>query len=252
MSGCDALEFSPNQRFDLNSPVNLNEKNLKKLLANPTDDTVTIAFVGDSQRFYNELERFVAKANAIPAIDFVLLAGDISDFGLLQEHEWIIRRLANLRRPYFAVVGNHDLVANGEEVFERMFGPLNESFIYGGIKFVSHNTNGLEYKRRQVPDMDWLQKELVVSDSVQHIITVSHVPPFSAPEFAPELVSPYTSLLSKTPKLLLSLHGHIHEHKDFYPYNDNVRYLTSYAFQQNSFVLLKITKGQVFKTIVSY
>ena len=251
-TGCDALEFSPNQRFDRDSPIGLNDKNLQKLLSNPTDDTVTIAFVGDSQRFYNELERFVMKANTMPGIDFVLLAGDISDFGLLQEQEWVVRRLAKLQKPYFGVIGNHDLVANGEYVFERMFGPLNDSFVYGGIKFVSHNTNGLEYKRHRVPDMDWLQKELTVSDSIQHIITVSHVPPFSAPEFAPDLVVPYTSLLSKTPKLLLSLHGHVHEHKDFYPFEDNVRYITSFTFQQNSFVLLKITKGQVLKTLIAY
>lgn len=249
---CDALELSPNQRFDRDSPVDLNQKNLQRLLAAPTDDTVTIAFVGDSQRFYNEVEPFVAKANAIPAIDFVLLAGDISDFGLLQEQEWIVRRLSKLRKPYIGVVGNHDLVANGEEVFEWMFGPLNDSFVYGGIKFISHNTNGLEYKRRQVPDMDWLQNALTASDGIQHIITVSHVPPFSAPEFAPELVDPYTALLSKTPKLLLSLHGHVHEHNDFYPFEDGVRYMTSFSFQQRSFVLLKIVKGQVFKTIVAY
>ncbi len=162
---CDALEFSPKQRFDRDSPVDLNQKNLQKLLAAPTDDTVTIAFVGDSQRFYNEVEPFVAKANTIPAIDFVLLAGDISDFGLLQEQEWIVRRLSKLRKPYFGVVGNHDLVANGEEVFERMFGPLNDSFVYGGIKFVSHNTNGLEYKHRRVPDLD-----LIMSHKIHAVI----------------------------------------------------------------------------------
>jgi 3',5'-cyclic-AMP phosphodiesterase len=251
--GCDTLEFSPNQRYDRDSPVGLNQKNLQKLLANPIDDTVTIAFVGDSQRFYSELERFIDRANTIPEIDFILLAGDISDFGLLQEQEWVVRRLSKLRKPYFGVIGNHDLVANGEAVFERMFGPLHDSFVYGGIKFVSHNTNGLEYKRRRVPDLNWLQKELTLADSsIQHVVTVSHVPPFSAPEFTPDLVEPYTALLGNTPKLLLSLHGHIHQHKDFYPYEDGVRYVTSFAFNQSSFVLLKITKGQVFKTIVTY
>jgi 3',5'-cyclic-AMP phosphodiesterase len=251
MWSCDALEFSPNQKFDRDSPVNLNKKNLQKLLAAPADDTVTIAFVGDSQRFYEELDRFINTANSIPELDFTILAGDISDFGLLQEHEWIVQRLSKLRKPYFGVIGNHDLVANGEEVFERMFGPLNDSFVYGGIKFIAHNTNGLEYKRQQVPDLNWLQKEMKVADSL-HIITVSHVPPFSAPEFSPDLVGPYTTLLSKTPQLLLSLHGHIHQHKDFYPYEGNVRYLTSFAFNQSSFVLLKIVKGRVFKTIVAY
>jgi 3',5'-cyclic AMP phosphodiesterase CpdA len=244
-------EFSPNQVFDNDTPVDLNAKNLENLYAAAKDDTIVIAFVGDSQRFYDEFEDFVDKANEIESIDFVILAGDITDFGLLEEFELIQEDLAELNKPYIGVIGNHDVLAHGEEVFERMFGPLNFSFVYDSVKFVVHNTNSREYPTGDVPDLTWLAHELTPGDSVRYYIGVSHIPPFS-PDFDKGLETSYANLLASTPGFLVSLHGHIHEHKDAYPYEDGIRYITSYSFEQKSFVLLKIASGNIEKIIVEY
>ena len=126
---CDLLEYSPNQVFDRDTPVNLNDKNLEKLFSTPGDDTITIAFVGDSQRFYDELDKFIEKANSITSIDFVFLAGDVTDFGLLEEFEQVQNLFSKLDKPYIGVVGNHDLMAKGEETFQHTFGPMNFSFV---------------------------------------------------------------------------------------------------------------------------
>ena len=252
LTGCNSFEFSPNQISSQNSPQGLNEKNLLKLKTIPADDTVTIVFAGDSQRWYSELERFVTKVNATQEVDFVLLAGDISDFGLLKEFEWINKRLSDLNAPYFGVIGNHDLTGNGEAVFKKMFGLVDFSFVYDSIKFVAHNTNSLEYDRKNVPDINWLENQLNTGPDIKHIVAVSHVPPFSPLEFNARFIKPYTSLFSNTPKMLMSLHGHVHDHNDFYPFEDHVRYITSFAFAQNSFVLLKIADGKVIKTIIDY
>jgi len=246
-----AFEYSPNQVFDQDTVEDLNIKNLERLYANPSDDTITIAFVGDSQRFYDELDAFIDTVNNIPSVDFVLLDGDITDFGLLREYELVADMLSDLNKPYFGIIGNHDAVAKGSEVFEHMFGPLNFSFTYNGVKFVCHNTNSKEYNNGKVPDIDWLAKQLVQSDSAQYFIPVSHVPPFSA-DFDENLEGPYTSLFRETPGLLISLHGHIHEFRDGYPYNDGVEYMTSFSFDQKSFVLLKIVSGKVDHTIIDY
>lgn len=249
---CDSFEFSPNQTNSQNSPQLLNEKNFRKLNSIPPDDTVTIAFVGDSQRWYSELDRFVTKVNTIPEVDFILIAGDISDFGLLQEFEWMNKKLSKLNKPYFGVIGNHDLTGNGEAIFERMFGPLNFSFVYDSIKFVCHNTNSLEYDHSNIPDINWLENQFRTDSNVKHIVAVSHVPPFSPLEFNSVLVKPYTNLFSSTPKFLVSLHGHVHKHTDFYPFEDGVRYITGFSFGQNSFLLIKIFNGKIIKTIISY
>lgn len=250
--GCaDSFEYSPNQIHDSNSPRDLNEYNLKRLNASRPDDTLTIALTGDSQRFYDEVELFVDKINAINGIDLVLIAGDISDFGLLEEFEWMVERLDKLRAPYFGVIGNHDLVSNGEAVFERMFGPLNFSFVYDSVKFVLHNTNSREYLSPDVPDLPWLKEQLRQDPAVKHYIAVSHVPPFDL-DFDPSLEDEYTSLFRSTPGFLLSLHGHIHKYSDGVPYDDGIRYITADAFDAREFILLKIVSGIVEREIIRY
>ena len=253
VAACDSFEHSPNQVFDRNTPRDLNAKNLEKLLKKTPGDTVTIAFVGDSQRFYDEVDDFVNKVNTYADVDFVLLAGDITDFGLLSEYEWINNSFSRLVAPYIAVIGNHDVVANGESVFTRMFGPLNFSFAYDSIKFVVHNTNSREYIGENVPDMNWLREEMMREENApyRYVVGVSHVPPVNG-DFNTRLAKPYAELLASTPGFLVSLHGHIHEHTDHSPFNDGVRYITSYAFNQRSFLLLKIANGNVIKKQMSY
>jgi 3',5'-cyclic-AMP phosphodiesterase len=251
-AGCDDFfEFSPNQTFDNDTPVGLNATNLERLNSlPPDDDTVTIAFIGDSQRFYDEVTRFVEKVNTIESVDFVLLAGDITDFGLLEEFEQIENIFSGLDKPYIGVIGNHDVLAKGEQTFERMFGPLNFSFVYDSIKFIAHNTNGREYPEGVVPDMTWLRSQFTDEPAVRNFIALSHIPPFDK-DFDKTIEPAYTSLLFDH-HTLISLHGHIHTFKDGYPYNDGVRYMTSHSFDKRSFVLLKIAGGNVSYTIIDY
>ena len=252
LSGCaDSYEYSPNQAHDRDSPKNLNHYNLGKLNASVPGDTLTIVFAGDSQQFYNEVDLFVERVNNIADADLIFIAGDISDFGLLQEFEWIAERLAELEKPYFGVIGNHDVVSNGEMVFRKMFGPLDFSFVYDSVKFVLHNTNSREYLSGNVPDLTWLQEQFVPEPGVKNFVAVSHVPPFSG-DFNPDLEAGYTALFRRTPGFLLSLHGHIHRHTDGFPYEDGIRYVTSHSFEQRNLLVLRTFSGTVSKEIISY
>lgn len=252
LSGCsDNLEYSPNQAHDGDSPMDLNYYNLAKLKGSAPDDTLTIVFAGDSQQFYDEVDLFVEKVNKIRDADLIFIAGDISDFGLLQEFEWIAERLQALEKPYFGVIGNHDVVSNGEMVFKKMFGPLDFSFVYDSVKFILHNTNSREYLAANVPDIVWLREQLVPEAGVKSVVAVSHVPPFSG-DFNRALEEPYTALFRSTPGFLLSLHGHIHRHTDGFPYDDGVRYITSFSFEQKNLLVLRIASGVVLKEVVSY
>lgn len=252
LSGCsDLYEYSPNQSHDSGSLEKLNYRNLERLKATHPDDTLTIVFTGDSQQFYDEVDDFVKRVNTIPDVDLIFIAGDISDFGLLQEFKWITERLEDLEKPYFGVIGNHDVVANGEAVFTEMFGPLNFSFVYDSVKFILHNTNSREYLSSNIPDLEWMQKELSPEVGVTNSVAVSHVPPFSG-DFNPALEERYSSLFHQAPGFLMSLHGHIHRHTDGYPYDDGVRYITSHSFEQRNFLILRVASGAVSKEIVSY
>lgn len=245
ITSCTDFELSPNQAFNKNSPVNLNNKNLERLNKTLNDDTVRFIVIGDSQKSANELDLFIDKANTLKNIDFVFLAGDISEFGLLQETEWVAKELANLKMPSFVIVGNHDLLANGDAAFKRMFGELNYSFVYDGVKFICHDTNGREYKfNGTVPNISWLQKELTPSNGVSTYVSVSHVRPYS-PDFDPQLDISYTNVLNSNPNFLASFHAHDHGYGEFYPNNSRVPFVVTTNIGNKGFLLAEIVNNRI-------
>jgi predicted MPP superfamily phosphohydrolase len=243
---CGKFEVSPYATRTPGSPRLSNVENIARLEAREPhdDDTVTIVFTGDPQRFYEEQEAIVQKANSLPGVDLFILAGDISDFGLVQEFNWVHERMDRLTMPWFAVIGNHDLQANGTQVYEQLFGPLNFSFTYKGYKFLIHDTNGREYGNNgTVPNIPWLAEQMADPDP-EHFIAVSHVPPFNG-DFDPTLVVPYTEQLASDERTILSLHGHTGSYVDEHLYEDGVRYIVSNAMHWPIFLVLKIYNGEV-------
>ncbi len=254
-SGCKKFELSPYQDEPLGTdiPGNLNAQNLARLKAAEltADDTVTIIYTGDSQRFYDRLEDLVKKANELPNVDFMVLSGDIADFGILQEYLWIRDRLAMLDMPYLCAIGNHDLVANKGDIYKKIFGDKNYSFLYKKYKFLVHDTNGREYGfNGTVPDMGWLAHE-TKDTTAKWFVGLSHVPPYDS-DFDNALEQPYKNLFGSTPGFILSLHGHLHGYAENYFYDDQVLYLTSNSVQKQEFVLIKLIHGNIIKQMIPY
>jgi len=252
-TACDKFEYSPYQTDNPNRPDNLNRKNLNELLSGEkeADDTLRFIFTGDSQRFYDELQDLVNKANSLPDIDFLVLAGDISDFGLLQEFIWVNDELDQLNFPYLAVVGNHDLTANGSVIYTSMFGQKNFSFTYKKHKFIFHDTNSREYNfNGNVPDIPWLGAQLR-DTSANWFIGVSHVPPFDV-DFDKNLENPYKDQWAADSSFILSLHGHLHAYGDAIIYDDHVRYITTPAVQQRELMLFELVNGKITKQMIAY
>lgn len=253
---CDKFEYSPYQtELPKGTPKGLNAHNIALIKSNEesglTDDTVTIIYTGDSQRFYDDLEKLVRRANQIPNVDFLVFCGDIADFGLLQEYLWIHERLKRLHYPYLAVIGNHDLVHQDGEVFTEMYGDKNFTLDYKGYTFLFHDTNSREYNfNGQVPNIGWLASNINQSKS-NWLVGVSHVPPFDV-DFDSNLEHPYKNLLASTPNFILSLHGRLHNLGDTTYYGDHVRYMTTTSVNKKSFLLLKLIDGKIFKELITY
>lgn len=250
-SACDLIEYSPNQAFDNSSPKELNRKNLERLFENPQDDTIRFVFSGDSQRAYKNTEDLVTTVNRIKGVDFLLLGGDISDFGLFKEMEWIAEIFSKLNVPSIAVIGNHDMVANGEKIYKNMFGPLDFSFTYSGVKFICHNTNSREKNfNGNVPDIDFLKRELAPSPGVNAYVTAAHVPPTS-PDFDPNLKTEYINTINSR-NTLAALYAHDHSFSIRYPNNQTIPYLVSSAIVKRQFLLIEIVDGKFYYEIISY
>lgn len=66
-----------------------------------------------------------------------------------------------LNKPYVVLIGNHDFLGTGDQVWKKMFGTeLDFSFIAARIKFICVNTNATEYDyMAAVPNFDYMQQQ---------------------------------------------------------------------------------------------
>lgn len=222
----------------------VNQTNIERLLEKDVNDTIRIAFTGDTHRFYDEFEGFVNAVNNVNKnnpFDFVIHAGDIADFGLPQQYLWGNSFLLNLDIPYFVVLGNHDMVGNGSLAYSEMFGNFNFSFIYSDIKFVFINTNSREFSfNGEVPDINWLDSQLQASDDFTNAVVIFHVPPMDA-DFDSTLEEDFHTIIAKYDNVLFTIHGHLHGHEVYYPYKDNILYINVYGVENKKFNVISIT-----------
>ncbi|MFD2785705.1 metallophosphoesterase family protein [Hymenobacter rubripertinctus] len=248
LSACEMLEFSPNDHRAPQEQRDLTAQNMARLAATPlpASDTLRFVFTGDSQRFYDDVQDLVQSVNQQPGIQFLVVSGDISDFGLGREMRWVDDQLGKLRVPYLTVIGNHDHVANGRDAYQEIFGPLNYSFVYGDTKFIMTDTNGREYNfNGRIPDMPWVNQQLRATDTRRHVI-LSHVPPQDE-DFDPAVRDAYAQALREDPRLVFEMNGHRHDYGINQPFNDGVTYVNSYSFQKRRYVVVTVWGDKEFR-----
>ena len=250
LTGC--FEYNPNQIILDDDEQDLTVKNLQAIQATPPGDTVRFALMGDTQRFYEATEDFLKSINQFDNLDFVVHAGDISDFGLAKEFQWINDIMSQVKFPYLTVIGNHDLLANGTKVYHNMYGDMNYSFDYGDYKFIMLNTNSREYDfDGTVPDLAWLRAQLADNPDNKQVIVISHVPPFDA-DFDKRLEKEYAFILSSDPNVLYSLHAHQHSFSDEEYYDDGIRYFVTTSMQKKGYALVTLAPGDAKIEIINY
>jgi Icc protein len=184
----------------------------------------------------------VARLNADSTLDFVILAGDFTQYGLLKEYGWFRGIMDRLAVPYVTVIGNHDAQANGEAVYRSVFGPLDYAFTYGGVRFVCANTNAWEFSAR-VPDWTFLEAELASAGDSLRLFTVSHVPPFGD-QMAGSGGEKWAALMARH-RVELSIHGHQHNHRFEETYGDGVRYLVADNVGDRSYALVTVADTEI-------
>jgi 3',5'-cyclic AMP phosphodiesterase CpdA len=249
LTSCELIEFSPNQTTTPAAYADLTAKNLAALAQKPllAGDTLRFVFTGDSQRFYSEAEDLVASVNQQHGISFLVVAGDISDFGLGREMRWVHDKLKKLNVPYLTVVGNHDHAGNGRQIYQEVFGPLDYVFTYAGTRFIMLNTNGREYRfDGSVPNISWLQQQLADTVGVQRQVVINHVPPMDA-DFDRQLEQPYVQALKAAPRVALALNGHRHDFGIDQPYGEGLTLINSYGFEKRRYVILTLWGNNQFK-----
>lgn len=209
------------------SHSDLTSKNLEKISKITLNDPYrfTFAVISDSHTDYADLQDLVESLNDTTDLVkplFVIHAGDMTDAGWLNEYKRTVDILAQLTIPYLTVIGNHDELSSGREIYSRMFGDFNYSFVLGNCKFVLLEANSLPYLGVP-PNLDWLEEELMDNDSYRFVFVIGHQPPFD-PGWNEQEENRYRQLLQEN-NVALSIHGH--EHYFWYgnEYGDGVKYL---------------------------
>ncbi len=188
------------------------ESNLQKLRelesANPNKTSFKVALVGDPQTKPQSMQQVVERINQRTDIDFMFVLGDLSDTGLQQEFDWVCKSLRKSKVPFITVVGNHDALSNGKEIWRRYFGPFDFSFSFLGTKFIAYNDNGYEFAN--VPDQDFLRREAEVKlgETRYHTIGASHVQPNSEVHDLPFQAQFLRNM--NDAGIRMTIHGHRH------------------------------------------
>jgi outer membrane protein assembly factor BamB/predicted MPP superfamily phosphohydrolase len=174
---------------------------------------VTDTHVGGSTGA-EDLERTVADINSLPDLDFVLVTGDITEFGSGEELRTAKEILDKLQKPYYVVPGNHDSKwsESGCNDFVRIFGSETFHFEKNGILFIGTSSGpnmrmgpGL-VPREQILFIDSVLTPLQNPD--QPIIFINHYP------LDESLFNSHKILnLFKNRNLQVSLLGHGHANK---------------------------------------
>lgn len=253
LAACDELfEYSPYVIDFDEHESNLTQKNMDRLLSTNVPDTITIALTGDSHRFYDESGKMVNTINNHYNIDFLIHTGDIADYGIPRQYQWGNDIFSKLYAPYFVVIGNHDLVSNGSDSYKEMFGNYNFSFVYGRYKFIFINTNSREYEfNGKVPDISWLDKEVIPSEDFEKAIVVFHTPPFDN-DFYPELEEPFIDALNRHNNVLFVTHGHLHSYNFSHPYGDDVPFVNTASPEKKQFVLIKVFNNDFTVDVIGF
>jgi len=210
----DYLEFSP-YVIDVDRQ-DLTEKELVKISNKNTSSFFPFSFVvlSDTHAYYRDLQDVIPYVNRYENLSFVLIAGDLTDLGLLKEYEKGNDLFKKFKVPYMTVIGNHDALSNGKHIYREMYGEYNYSFEFNNVKFIFFNSNKQEFNEN-VPDFDWLQNQLTDVAGFQHVIMMSHISIMNS-IFSDEKRTRFFELVSNSDvSLVINGHGHNYEYHEF-------------------------------------
>lgn len=242
LQGCEEMvEYSP---YDVRVRVtNVNKKNISEIAdleaVQSRTDTFTFAVISDPHTFYADLANAVSSINANSDILFTVVTGDVTDAGLFKEYDWEYHHISKLKQPFVTLIGNHDYLSNGKEIYKKMYGPSNFSFVYQGTKFVLFDDVVWEHGNSR-PNFEWLAEELNGEEEYNHQLVFAHIPPGND-----QLEGDYTKTFEEIleNKVSLMFCGHNHNYED--NQKDGVRYIVVGSVSKRYYSLVTVTKDTV-------
>ena len=119
--------------------------------------------------------------NKNPAIDFVLVTGDLADNGDNASLEQLASALKHLNKKYYVLTGNHETTwsESGMAKFSQLFGSERMQFEHKGMLFLGF-TSGPFIKMAlghvAPQDISWVADEVRQHGKGKHVIIATHYP----------------------------------------------------------------------------
>lgn len=243
-TGCENLiEYSS---YEVNTAETGKNRNLKVLntLAQQSGATFKpfkIALIGDSHTYYDDFVDQINALNALDSIDFVVHMGDITLSGIYREFVWYGELIDKLNKPLITLIGNHDCLANGESMFQQMFGPSNFILEYNHCRLVFFDDIIWERNVKD-PDFEWLEASLSNKNAYTHQFVFAHIPPWDE-QFSVGNGLLYNYLMEKN-QVAASVHGHTHCFSYSKPYG-LVPYLVTGDSEDREIVVLEVLQDTI-------
>jgi len=172
---------------------------------------VSDTHVGSSPTAVEDLRSTVRDINADTSLRFVVITGDITEFGADDELALAKKVLDSLNKPWYIIPGNHDAnwSESGANTFRTVFGAETSTFQYGGYVFagVACGPN-MRMGPGQVPreDIVWLDSVLQhLPKPDMPVVYFNHYPQDSAQNNWYEVLD---RLKQYNIQLILCGHGH--------------------------------------------
>lgn len=241
--GCDMFEAHPydakisGPQYINDTHITLIEERLKE------KKSFRFAFISDTQRWYDETQDVVRSINARNDIDFVIHGGDIADFGAT--HEFIMQRdiMLGFQMPWVTIIGNHDCLGTGENVYKEVFGKPNYSFQAGNTLFICLNTNALEYDYSEpIPDFGFLEELIThLPEGVERTIVAMHAPPFDD-VFNNNVACVFQLYLKTFPNIMFCLNGHRHSMAITDLFDDGILYYQTPNIKKRQYLIFTLNE----------
>ncbi|WP_409151381.1 PQQ-binding-like beta-propeller repeat protein [Sphingobacterium sp. BS-2] len=166
----------------------------------------------------DDLRRTVLDLNQQQGIDFVILSGDVTEFGSDEELTLAKQILDSLNLPLYVIPGNHDSnwSESGANSFRKVFGTETFFFEHNGVQFIG-TTSGpnMRMSPGQVPreNLVWMDSIFKANpDQDKPLIAINHYPLDSSLNNWYENID---RIKTKNVQLALCGHGHINKLYDW-------------------------------------
>ncbi len=240
LASCRAEYHPYDTRID--GPTGINARNIARIEeACAGRHTLRFAVIGDTQRWYDETKAAVEALNRRDDIDFVLHTGDLADFGLRAEFERQRDILDRLRIPYVVLLGNHDCLGTGREVFAKIFGKADFAFTAGNVRMVCLNTNALEFGHEvAVPDFGFLGRQIAEYPAeAGKTVVAMHTKPFTE-QFDDNVARVFQHTIRQFPALQFCVNGHGHNFFVEELFDDGVLYYECDNIGKRSYLVFTV------------